>query len=152
MRKLIILICLMLLTTGGGCRGRNDEMKSEPDRPKVKTEKIAFEPWDLYKAPDTISKYAETVRTSETVTLLEDGGVFWVLVTRGVKPTGGYSVRVSEVFLDNGEDGLTKLRVYYTYKDPSPDQFVTQVLTTPLALARLKGLKNKPDQAVFIKK
>jgi len=128
-------------------------MKIEPNKPKaeVKTQEVSFEPFNINRAPTKIIDYAENNKSAETATLLEDGGRFWALLTRGVKPTGGYSVKVYNIKLETGEAGATRLRVLYKYTDPAPDQFVTQVLTTPVELVRLQILKKRPDEVVFIK-
>lgn len=117
----------------------------------MKIQNVSFESFNINNAPAKILDFAENNKSAETATFLEDGGRYWVLLTRGVKPTGGYSVKVYNIKLETGEAGATKLRVLYKYTDPAPDQFVTQVLTTPVELVRLQILKKRPDEVVFVK-
>ncbi|MCC5909093.1 MAG: protease complex subunit PrcB family protein [Clostridiaceae bacterium] len=59
----------------------------------------------------------------------------YVVVTRGEKLTGGYSVDIDKIKLVQEEDE-TKLMVYAIFKDPSPDDLVPQVITYPHVVAR----------------
>lgn len=150
MKKWVIpLICFMMMTTGG-CQGKAGDGPSAPEeaKPAVKSWQVSFEHHNVNsRIPDKIAAAAERNKSGETASLLEDGG-FWVLVTRGVKPTGGYSVRVTNILLEETGD-RSKLVVFYKYQDPRPDQFVTQVLTTPMEIIRLTGVKKRPDEVVF---
>ena len=111
--------------------------------------KVAFEAIGIYNAPENVAEMAERYKTGETAVLLESNGSFWVFLSRGLKSTGGYAVKVSGVRLITLESGLTRLAVSYRYSDPKPSQFVTQILTYPTALILLKGLDRKPDEVVF---
>ncbi|WP_189576621.1 protease complex subunit PrcB family protein [Marinobacter zhanjiangensis] len=52
-----------------------------------------------------------------------------LLVAAGRKPTGGYGVVLEDSRLNDGE-----LRISVEVRSPSPDQMVTQALTSPCAL------------------
>ncbi len=151
MRKWVVpLMCLMLLATGG-CIGKGDKESPAPENPKAEVQpgKIQFEPYDISKAPGNIAAEAEKNKTRETASFLEGGGRFWLLLTRGQKPTGGYDIQVTEVYLDVLDNGHTVLKVSYKHVDPAPGQVVTQVLTYPVELVLLKDLKVKPDEVIF---
>lgn len=154
MRKWVIpLACLMLITTGGCGGEKSKEPKSPPasEKPKAKVQpgRIPFEPYSLAKAPAEVQTAAEENKAKETALLVEAKGKYWLLLTRGLKPTGGYAVRVLDVYLDVAGNGISTLKVAYKYIDPDPNQFVTQVLTYPVEVVLLKGLTRKPDQMVF---
>ena len=55
-----------------------------------------------------------------------------VYIELGVRPTGGYAVKVVSVY----EEG-NQLIVEYTEREPRPDQYVTQALTTPWVMVLL---------------
>ncbi len=44
----------------------------------------------------------------------------------GEKPTGGYSVNIDNVYFENG-----RIRILYSYSEPSTDSIVTQAITSP---------------------
>jgi len=147
----IPIICLMLVAAGGtGCKKPKDQQAPKTPNPGLKTSKIVFQSYDINKAPEKVKLAVEQNKAKETASLLEDGGSFWVLLTRGLKPTGGFSVKVTDVDLGTLDNGSTELKVSYKYTDPRPDQFVTQVLTYPVELVLLKDLTGKPDNVVFL--
>jgi len=110
---------------------------------------LSFERVDPIKAPQEVRAVAERSRSRETASLIEESGEFWILITRGEKPTGGYGVRVEEALLETMKDGSRQLTVSYRHIDPAKGQFVTQALTYPVELVRLKGIKEKPDNVNF---
>ncbi len=149
LKQVISFVCLILLTAGGGgCKKQAGTPAPKTPAAGLKPTKIVFEPYSVNKAPQKVRAAATKNRTRETASLLEDGGRFWVLLTRGEKPTGGYSVEVAAVHLEF-LNGSTRLKVSYRYVDPGPGQIVTQVLTYPMELVLLKDLPQKPDGVVF---
>jgi len=114
-----------------------------------KTIKVKFESVGINKAPEGLQALIERNKSMENAMLLEDKGKYWVFLTRGLKPTGGYAVKVTEVITESMSSSQQRLKVFYRYTDPSPDQFVTQIMTYPTDLVLVKGLKNKPDDIVF---
>lgn len=147
----IPIICLMLVAAGGtGCKKPRDQQAPKAPNPGLKPGKIVFQSYEVSKAPEKVKLAVEQNKTTETASLVEDGASFWVLLTRGLKPTGGYSVKVTDVNLGILDNGSTELKVSYKYTDPRPDQFVIQVLTYPVELVLLKDLAEKPGNVVFM--
>ncbi len=151
MSKWVIpLVCLALLTTGGCSGKKNAKSPGKSSGNQQSTRKIAFERYDAGRVPASVEAAVEKNRTREAALVIEGDGGFWIVLTRGLKPTGGYSARVTGVYLDTVDGGAGKLRVNYQYTDPRPDQFVTQVLTYPTEVVLLKGLDQKPAETVFV--
>jgi len=59
--------------------------------------------------------------------------ILYLLVTYGEKPTGGYSVEITDIKEDDG-----KLIVTAYFTEPGEDEMVTQALTYPYDLAMLE--------------
>lgn len=70
----------------------------------------------------------------------------YVIVTRGQKLTAGYDVNIEKLELVIEEEE-TKLIVHAVFKDPKPDDIVTQSMTHPYAVVKteLKELPKKVD-------
>jgi 2-C-methyl-D-erythritol 2,4-cyclodiphosphate synthase len=116
---------------------------------ELKTNKVKFESVGIYRAPESLQTVVEQNKSIENTMLLEGNGKYWVFMARGLKPTGGYAVKVTEMTIESMTDGKQRLNVFYRYSDPSPDKFVTQVMTYPTDLVLVKSLKKKPDDVVF---
>lgn len=116
---------------------------------KPETQRVVFESLGINKAPEGLQTVIDSSKSTQNAMLLEDQGKYWVFLARGLKPTGGYAVKVADITTESMGGGKQRLRVLYRYTDPSPDQFVTQVMTYPTDLVLVKGLKSKPDDIVF---
>ncbi|WP_425447107.1 protease complex subunit PrcB family protein [Dethiothermospora halolimnae] len=66
----------------------------------------------------------------------------YVVVTRGEKNTGGYSVTIDKIEKVSKDDDFG-LIVYAKYKDPKPDEVVPQVITYPYTVVKT-NLKELP--------
>ena len=113
------------------------------------TNRVIFESLGINKAPEGLQAVIDRNKSIEDAMLLEERGKYWVFLARGLKPTGGYAVKVTDITTEAMGDGKQRLRVFYRYNDPSPDQFVTQVMTYPTELVLVKGLKSKPDNVIY---
>ena len=73
----------------------------------------------------------------------------YVIVTRGQKLTAGYGVNIEKLELVKEEEE-TKLIVHAVFKDPKPEDIVTQSMTHPYAVVKteLKELPKKIDLEV----
>ncbi len=148
MKNWIVPVVCLMLVTGGGC-GEKPSPKDAGYEPKSR--QIDFASVNINRAPSGVRTAAEKNKTRETAGLYEEEGNFWVLLTRGQKPTGGYGIRITGVYLEESKNQAGRLKVIYEYIDPGPGQFVTQVLTYPVELVLLKGLKEKPGNVSYIK-
>jgi len=59
----------------------------------------------------------------------------YIIVTRGEKKTGGYSVSIDKIEKVKNNDGFD-LIVYSKYVDPKPDVIVPQIITYPLTVVK----------------
>lgn len=114
-----------------------------------KTSKLIFESVGINRAAGALQAVIDKNKPVESAMLLEDQGKFWVFMARGLKPTGGYAVKITNIRTEILEDGKLRLNVFYRYTDPAPGQCVTQVMTYPTDLVLVKGLKQKPDDVVY---
>ncbi|MFW5648216.1 MAG: protease complex subunit PrcB family protein [Candidatus Alkaliphilus sp. MAG34] len=73
----------------------------------------------------------------------------YVIVTRGQKLTAGYDVNIEKLELVEEEEE-TRLIVHATFKDPKPNDVVTQSMTHPYAVIKteLKELPGRIDLEV----
>lgn len=117
---------------------------------KPKTNRIIFESLGINHAPEGLQAVIERNKSMEKTMLLEDKDKYWVFIARGLKPTGGYAVKVTDITTESINGGKQRIKVFYRYIDPSPDQFVTQVMTYPTDLVLVKGLKKQPDDIVYV--
>ena len=72
------------------------------------------------------------------------GDTVYVVVTRGEKKTGGYTVDIDKITKVKTDDHFN-LVVYAEYKDPSPNQIVPQVITYPYIVVKTE-LTELPKQ------
>ncbi len=57
-----------------------------------------------------------------------------IILSWGEKPTGGYSIDIEDIKLEDGE-----LSVYYRLSSPAPGEAVTQAITYPEDSAEIPG-------------
>lgn len=67
----------------------------------------------------------------------------YVVVTRGEKPTSGFSVSVKKLVLEE-KDGKENLIVYALFEDPQKQTAISQILTYPVKVVKT-DLKSLPD-------
>ena len=103
---------------------------------------------EIPKAIDTevIPEYRELERA---LGCLVDGKIY-VVVTRGEKPTSGYSVSIEKMTIEK-EKGKTSLKVEALFGEPEEGVAQSQVTTYPYAVA-LAELETLPDSIELISK
>lgn len=114
-----------------------------------KANRVVFESLGINKAPEGLQTVLDCSKSTQNAMLLEDQGKYWVFLARGLKPTGGFAVKVADITIESMGGGKQRLRVLYRHTDPAPGQFVTQVMTYPTDLVLVKGLQNKPDEIIY---
>lgn len=102
--------------------------------PHLRSEKIApnivvFQRPDYNNLPWEVKNWIEDSKELFLSQKRVFGSKTYILVTWGLKPTAGYSVKIDEVFNENG-----KLVVSVLLEDPPADSMVAQVLTFPYDL------------------
>lgn len=92
--------------------------------------KLPFKTLNPAEAPQVVRELVNRSHELELAQSITVGAQTYLVVTRGVKPTGGYGVKIESV-VDTGEEIEARVR----YVDPAPDAIVTQALTYPIVLA-----------------
>lgn len=91
------------------------------------------------KLQDILPKY----KAEERALACKIDDEIYVVVTRGEKNTGGYSVTIDKIVKEETDDKFN-LTVYAIYTDPKPDEIVPQVITYPCVVAKT-NLKELPE-------
>ncbi len=96
--------------------------------------------------PEKIHEILPKYKMLERALVAKIDDQIYVIVTRGQKLTAGYDVNIEKLELVKEEEE-TKLIVHAIFKDPKPDDIVTQSMTHPYAVAKteLKELPKKID-------
>lgn len=128
------------------------EQTSQPGQPVQPPQPgktpLSFTVLDLSAAPKGLRELAGQNREKATATGIKLEGNVYLLITRGVKPTGGYNVEIGPVTQET-KAGRTVIVVAVKYTDPKPDQMVTQAITYPMVAAKL-NLKTIPHGLSFV--
>ncbi len=125
-RILTATVILMLLAGVSGCGDPGEPVNHMgPDE-----EEETIMPDEL---PAEIQAWIEEAKTDFAAQTREYEGLLYLLVTYGEKPTGGYTVEITEIV--EAEDQLT---VKVAFTEPGADEMVTQAFTYPYDLAMLE--------------
>lgn len=96
---------------------------------------VKFKVLEEKQIPDKIKEILPQYRVEERALACRVDDSVYIIVTRGEKRTGGYSVSIEKI--EKVEtDGYFNLVVYAKYKDPNPDQIVPQVITYPYTIVK----------------
>ncbi|MDQ7793791.1 MAG: protease complex subunit PrcB family protein [bacterium] len=127
-----VLVLLLVTMLAGGCRAGRGDLNGSPFAPTgLVSLPGAFEPGE------TIQTWADALRPLEGVYVRDDGGFRYVLVAMGERPTGGYRVDLNDAM--EAEDYVL---LEVVYRAPGPGDMVTQALTYPYLLLRVKTEKD----------
>lgn len=131
MTRIITKLCLSLigLFILIGCG-------TDPTKGLESTEKVAdipFERVSLEDTPEDVKATIEYKNREKATYVLPSGDDFYVVVSRGEQPTGGYEVEILFV-----EDWGDSVHVMYKFKDPADDELVSQALTFPIDIVRIE--------------
>lgn len=96
-----------------------------------KAEQVTFEQVQVDEAPIVIQKWVERSLDLTFGQVYRYDGYTYILVTRGMQPSGGYSTTIGSI--DQNEWGTW---VRTVERDPSSEQFVTAEVTYPYDLVR----------------
>ncbi len=98
--------------------------------------KVKFKVLDSSEIPEKIKEILPKYLSEERAITCRLGNEIYVLVTRGEKKTGGYSVDVDKIIMEEkGKDGFD-LVVYAKFKDPDTNEIVTQGFTYPFTIVK----------------
>lgn len=101
---------------------------------------------DKEQIPEKIYEILPKYKMLERALAAKVDDEIYVIVTRGEKLTAGYEIDIEELEIVKEEEEI-RLIVYAVFKDPKPDDIVTQSMTHPYAVAKteLKELPAKID-------
>jgi len=133
-KKSISISVVVILILISGIMGFNHFMNGD--------EEIEFEVLSEDKIPEKINDILPRYKTLERALACKVDGEVYVVVTRGEKPTGGYTVNIDKIEKVEEEDKF-KLVVYAEFDDPEPGDVVSQVITYPYIVAKT-NLKELP--------
>ena len=85
---------------------------------------------------DVIPEYKDLERALACVV----GDDIYVIVSRGEKPTSGFSVKVNRMTIEEN-DGKSNLIVYALFKDPEKATSISQIITYPLTVVKTELTK-----------
>jgi hypothetical protein len=134
--KKILLACAILLITGVCIVFTYYLINSNEKNVKFSIEKDESLPVEIMT--DIIPEY----RTLERALACVVDDTVYVVVTRGEKPSTGYSVVIDKMSVEENGD-KSKLIVYANYKDPNKANAISQIITYPISVAKT-NLKKLP--------
>jgi hypothetical protein len=134
--KKILLACAFLLITGVCIVFTYYLINSNEKNVKFSIEKDESLPVEI--TTDIIPEY----RTLERALACVVDDTVYVVVTRGEKPSTGYSVVIDKMSVEENGD-KSKLIVYANYKDPNKANAISQIITYPISVAKT-NLKKLP--------
>lgn len=105
---------------------------------------VPFEVLSEESIPQKIQEILPRYKALERALACKIDDEIYVIVTRGEKPTGGFTVDIDRIEKVTEEE-KTKLVVYAQFEDPQPGDVVTQVVTYPYVVAKTE-LKALPDK------
>lgn len=86
--------------------------------------------------PDKIKEILPKYLTEERALSCRLNDEIYVLVTRGEKQTGGYTVELENIVKEKTNKDEFELIVYAKFKDPDVNDIVSQGFTYPFAIAK----------------
>ena len=97
--------------------------------------KVEFKTLSENQIPQDISSQViPEYRTLERALACVVEDKIYVVVTRGEKPTSGFSLDIDKMALEE-KDGKNNLIVYADFKDPEKEKGLAQVITYPVKVA-----------------
>ena len=127
MRSLIILLVAILILVSGVMGIRHFTNDDKDVNYKVLNEK---------EIPKKIREILPRYQTLERALACKVNGEIFVVVTRGEKPTGGYTVEIDKIEKVKDEEDKFKLVVYAKFTDPKPGDVVTEAITYPYIVTK----------------
>ena len=143
-----ILFLLLLSACSAGGPGPSAEGSSgTPKARDVRVERVAAgAPGEGPASPRVVlAPTAEILSEELGAEIRSSGEGTYVVVYRGERPTGGYSVSVSGARIEGD-----RVTVRLSLKDPPPGAMVTQSLTYPYEISVLRGVGPEGKSFTFV--
>lgn len=143
--KLMIMVLLIVVIVAAAVR-YVPRILSNSDK------QVDFVVLEENEIPDKIVQILPRYKMLERALAAKVEDQVYVIVTRGEKLTGGYSVNIDKIVLEKEEDE-TKLVVYAVFTDPKPEELVPQVPSYPYIVVKtnMTELPKKIDLQVTYK-
>ncbi len=137
--KLFIAMILIIVITVG-------LVKFIPKLIFKNDKEVGYMVLDKEQIPEKIHEILPKYKMLERALAIKAEDQIYVIVTRGQKLTAGYNVDIEKLELVKEEEE-TRLVVHAIFKDPKPDDIVTQSMTHPYVIVKteLKELPQKID-------
>lgn len=141
---------ILLLVLLSACSTAGDPGPSgggTPDAREVRVERVAAgSPGEGQDRPRVVvAPSAEALSGELGVEIPGSGGGTYLVVHRGERPTGGYSIAVAGVKVEGN-----RVTVRLSLEDPPPDAMVTQSLTYPYEISVLRDLTPEGKTFSFV--
>lgn len=105
--------------------------------------KVKYKVLESSEIPEKIKEILPKYLTEERALTCRLDDEVYVLVTRGEKQTGGYTVEVESIIQEKIAKDEFELKVYARFKDPDINDIVAQGFTYPFAIVKT-NLNNMP--------
>lgn len=103
-----------------------------------KIESIPFERVTLEETPQDVKLTIEYKSREKATYVIPHNDDFYIIVSRGEQPTGGYEVEILAV-----EDWGDSVHIFYKFKDPKDDELVSPKITYPLDIIKIPRVKKQ---------
>lgn len=103
-----------------------------------KIESIPFERVTLEETPQDVKLTIEYKSREKATYVIPHHDDFYIIVSRGEQPTGGYEVEILAV-----EDWGDSVHIFYKFKDPKDDELVSPKITYPLDIIKIPRVKKQ---------
>ena len=121
-KTLMITLVILVMVGSFGCKDQDNQT-------------ISFNSVvDLDNLPEGVVAWVNSSLQTFGGQTLIDGENLYLLVTYGEKPTGGFSVEITEIVKEKD-----KLVVTANFNEPGKDEMVTQALTYPYSLVIIEA-------------
>lgn len=80
--------------------------------------------------PEKVNSLLNSIKNEQTVKLFKENGIYYIIATRGLMRTGGYTVDITNAQIEK-RNNKTILNVNIVYKDPAENDIVSQAFTNP---------------------
>lgn len=90
--------------------------------------------------PKAIGAFLEKNKHYETAAVFEDAHYTYFVVNRGVMPTDGYDVNITNMYKTTNNDHAAIMRVEVEYLNPTINQEINNTLTYPYCVAKTNAM------------
>ncbi len=98
---------------------------------------VEFEEINKEEAPEQLLDILPRYQALERALAVKVEDEYYLVVTRGEKPTTGYNVSIDKIFTEMDEEGNMKLIVHADFSDPNANDELEEVVTYPISIAKV---------------